>query len=97
MTPNPEPTTVDEQVSHQPDIAQIQPKTQPQLDTGESDPTREAISEALELSSKNLEATMYKWDTLGGVWGSGLFDELARSCKDLEEVAELLKARLDSA
>jgi preprotein translocase subunit SecF len=86
MTTNSEPT-----VSEQVDI-----QVQPQQIT-EEDPTRKAISEALEQSYKNLEFTMNKWDTLGGVWGSGLFDELAKSCKDLEEVAELIKASLDSA
>jgi hypothetical protein len=80
MTTNSEPT-----VSEQVDI-----QVQPQQIT-EEDPTRKAISEALELIYKNLEITINKWDTLGGVWGSGIFDELARSCRDLEEVAELLK------
>ena len=67
-----------------------------QLDI-EEDPTRKAISEALEQIYKNLETTMNKWDTLGGGWGSILFEELARNCKELEEVAELIKGRLDSA
>jgi hypothetical protein len=86
MTVNSEPTT-----SQQVDI-QVQPQHIP-----EDDPTRKAISEALELIHQNLEITMNKWDTLGGVWGSGLLDELAKSCKDLEEVAELIKERRDSA
>jgi len=63
----------------------------------EEDPARKAISKALEQIYKNLETTMNKWDTLGGRWGSILFEELARSCKELEEVAELIKGRLDSA
>jgi hypothetical protein len=74
-------------------VEQVTQSVQPQ----ESDPTRKAISEALEQIHKNLEITMNKWDTLGGVRGSGLFDELARSCKDLEAVAELIKERRDSA
>ena len=88
MTTIPQPETTDEQVTQ---------NVQPQEVTEESDPTRKAISEALELIYKNLGITIEKWDTLGGAWGSGLFDELARSCKDLEEVAELIKERRDSA
>jgi hypothetical protein len=88
MTTIPQSTTTVEQVTQ---------NVQPQEVSVQSDPTRKTISEALELIYKNLEITINKWDTLGGVWRSGLFDELARSCKDLEEVAELLKARLDSA
>jgi hypothetical protein len=90
MTTNSEPTASEPMDNH----PQTQPE--PQQITGE-DPTRKAISEALELIYKNLESTMNKWDTLGGVWGSGLFDELARSCRDLQEVAELMKAKMDSA
>jgi hypothetical protein len=90
MTTNSEPTASEPMDNH--------PQTQPQLkQITEEDPTRKSISEALELIYKNLESTMNKWDTLGGVWGSGLFDELARSCRDLQEVAELMKAKMDSA
>jgi len=107
MTASPEPTTADEQVNHQPVMTLITTQTQsqpePQLDT-EEDPTRKAITNALEQINKNLETTMNKWDTtinkwdtLGGGWGSILFEELARSCKELEEVAELIKGRMDSA
>ena len=99
MTASPEATTADEQVNHQPIMTLIttpsQAQPQPQLDI-EEDPTRKAISNALEQIYRKVETTMNKWDTLGGGWGSILFDELARSCKELEEVAELIKGRLDS-
>ena len=96
MAATPEPTTADEKVDHQPIMNLITTQSQPQLDT-EEDPARKAISNALEQIYKNLETTTNKWDTLGGGWGSILFEELARSCKELEEVAELIRARLDSA
>jgi hypothetical protein len=88
MTTIPQPETTNEQVTQ---------NVQPQEVTEQSGPTRKTISEALEQTYQNLEITMNKWDTLGGSWRVGLFDELARSCRELEEVAELIKGRMDPA
>ena len=78
-------------------VEQVTQNVQPQEVTEQSDPTRKTISEALEQTYQNLENTMNKWDTLGGELRVGLFDELVRSCRELEEVAELIKAKMNSA
>jgi hypothetical protein len=83
MTANSEATT-SEQEDDQP-----QPVT-------EEDPTRKAISEALEQICRNLEITINNWDTLGEEWRAGLLEELASNRRELEEVAERIKERLSS-
>jgi hypothetical protein len=86
MTTNSEPTG-NEQV----DI-QVQPQQ-----IIEEDPTRKAISEALEQSCRNLEILIEKWDSDSLESLEDLMEELASSRKGLEEIAELIKERMNSA
>jgi hypothetical protein len=86
MTINSEPTG-----NEQLDI-QVQPQQ-----IIEEDPTRKAISEALEQSCRNLEILIEKWDMDRDKPGADLMEELASSRKGLEEAAELTKERMHSA
>jgi hypothetical protein len=71
-------------------------QSQPQSIT-EEDPTRKAISEALEKSCRNLEITINKWDTLEREWRTSLYEELASNRRELEDIAERIKERSSSA
>jgi hypothetical protein len=85
-------TTFEPTASEQVDI-----QVQPQQITEESDPTRKAISEAVEQSYKNLEILIEKWDLDKIESLEDLMEEVASSRKGLEEVAELIKHRMHTA
>ena len=97
MSANPDPTTAEEQVNHQPVVTLITTQSRPQQIIEESDPTRKAISEALEQNYRNLEMLIEKWDSDRIESLADLMKELAGSRNGLEEVAELIRGRLNSA